>query len=908
MNSMRRGQGGILLMFTAALLSMPCWCPGQRMIIQGQIRDTSGAAVDFANVFLKKDIDSTRVLAFTLSNSEGYYELEIDAAYPVSSFVLVVRKLSYEEKQLPLKGMESGKETLIRKNITLRKKTFEFQEVVIAGQTPPVITKKDTVVLDADAFRDGNEEVVEDLLAKLPGISVSETGNISVNGKPVEKILVESDDLFGKRYTILSKNLSAEVVDKVEVLERFTENPVLKGIHPSDKVALNLKLKEDRKSTLFGNVQAGYGTSGFYENRLNLMSFYKKTKFYALANVNNSGVETGSELRRDATEAPQLTGSPFHQYTLDGPLVALRLPQPDLKRERYNFNNAEFISLNGILRPAPKVKLKGLFMLDLDEWGLQEQSLFTYPAVEVSVQEDKQSRHTRKNYLFQLEATYDINRRSRLQYRGSRTRLREQFQRRVITNDLPLLENLHNNSINDKHRLTLTRKLTGNQAVDLTMAYHHETLPQDYRLNRILFDAADMGFHPNAAIQQPSLRRNSLAIANIRYLRNLQGNILEIAFGYARNLEQLSSTIQGVAPDKKPAEAGPAYRNDLDLSLNDLYAKVALRKKWRSRFSFHGALEGRIVQMQMFNEKATGDQNEEKQRRFFLLPRFQFKWEPDAHNQLSLSYGQGRRNLTLPDIAEGMVLDSYRDFTTGTGRFSQLNSSFLLLNYYHGGWSDRLLLNANVMLVRDHFYLSADYDIRPFSSRISNMLLRNRTMLSSGLALDQFVAPLTGNLKLKAGLANTAFQNSINTGPLRDVRSWNFTPGIEWRTVFNGMINFHTGIEWNITEVRQPTEAQNVNRLFFFDLTLTPLSRLSLQLKNDWYVFQSGSGSSRTFHFFDLDLRYVMIKNKFSLSLKGRNLFNNTSFSTIVLDDLQENISNFRLLPGFLLFKIDFRF
>ena len=148
----------------------------------------------------------------------------------------------------------------------------------------PITIKKDTIVFDAKSFLQGNELVVEDLLKKIPGLNVLTDGTIKIGNQEVEKVMIDGDDFFEKGYKIVTKNMPVNPIDKVEVYQNYSNNKHLKGIENSEKVALNLTLKEDAKRIWFGNIFGGYGlvSENRYEFRANLMNFGKKSKHYFL--------------------------------------------------------------------------------------------------------------------------------------------------------------------------------------------------------------------------------------------------------------------------------------------------------------------------------------------------------------------------------------------------------------------------------------------------------------------------------------------------------------------------------------------------------------------------------------------------------------------------------------------------
>ena len=108
---------------------------------------------------------------------------------------------------------------IITLDFKLEPRTTFLKEVVVQENRKPIRIKNDTIVYDPEKFKDGSEKVVEDLLKKLPGIKIEENGEIKFNGKSIKKMLLDGDDLFDSQYTVGSKNINVEMLDKVEAIE-----------------------------------------------------------------------------------------------------------------------------------------------------------------------------------------------------------------------------------------------------------------------------------------------------------------------------------------------------------------------------------------------------------------------------------------------------------------------------------------------------------------------------------------------------------------------------------------------------------------------------------------------------------------------------------------------------------------
>lgn len=149
-------------------------------------------------------------------------------------------------------------------SMTATSKTMD--EVVIFAERPPVIMKKDTIEFNASAFKTLPNALVEDLLKKLPGVQVDADGNITVNGKPVNRILVDGKTFFGDDPKMATRNLPANVIDKVQVMDD-KEELMRNGDDNINNVGkvVNITLKKGVKKGWFGKLYAGTGSDNLYE-------------------------------------------------------------------------------------------------------------------------------------------------------------------------------------------------------------------------------------------------------------------------------------------------------------------------------------------------------------------------------------------------------------------------------------------------------------------------------------------------------------------------------------------------------------------------------------------------------------------------------------------------------------------
>ena len=152
----------------------------------------------------------------------------------------------------------------------------------------------------ADSFKLPPGASVEELLKNLPGLEVDDDGTIKAQGKQVTKVLVDGDDFFGNDASIATKNLDANMIDKVEVIDTETEKTQATGVSSGEKEkVINLKLKKDYKKGYFGKLIAG-ATNTNRDNEFGMFNYFEEyTKVSVYARTNNMNTRMSWQDKRD---------------------------------------------------------------------------------------------------------------------------------------------------------------------------------------------------------------------------------------------------------------------------------------------------------------------------------------------------------------------------------------------------------------------------------------------------------------------------------------------------------------------------------------------------------------------------------------------------------------------------------
>jgi len=204
-------------------------------------------------------------------------------------FILLVTYPGYAD-YVERFSLDSAHTTHAFGKLSMILKSKLLADVIIKGTRAAIKIKGDTTEFDPRAFKIQPNAKVEDLLKQLPGITVDQDGKITAQGQTVNKVLVDGEEFFGDDPTLVTKNIRADMVDKVQLYDKKSDQATFTGIDDGEKTkTINIKLKEDKKNGYFGKADAEGGTGGYYSDQILFNRFKGKQKFSAYATIGNNG-------------------------------------------------------------------------------------------------------------------------------------------------------------------------------------------------------------------------------------------------------------------------------------------------------------------------------------------------------------------------------------------------------------------------------------------------------------------------------------------------------------------------------------------------------------------------------------------------------------------------------------------
>jgi len=259
--------------------------------IKGILIDSvSGSTVEGATVSVVKQKDSSLV-AFVISDEQGKFMIH---NLQIGEYRLLVSHLSYrffstpflisQKNQLPDLG-----------TISLVTNTNLLEEVEVKTEVPPVTLKGDTTEFNAGSFKTKPNAPVEDLLKKLPGMTIDKDGTIKLNGQKIKNVLVDGKKFFGANPKTATRNLPADAIDKVQVFDKMSDQAELSGFDDGNgSKTINLTFKKDHKKGSFGKLNAGGGTEERYSAKGNVNKFMDGMQLSLLGSLNNVNDDVNS--------------------------------------------------------------------------------------------------------------------------------------------------------------------------------------------------------------------------------------------------------------------------------------------------------------------------------------------------------------------------------------------------------------------------------------------------------------------------------------------------------------------------------------------------------------------------------------------------------------------------------------
>ncbi|HEA29418.1 MAG TPA: TonB-dependent receptor [Leeuwenhoekiella sp.] len=265
----------------------------QDFIINGTLVDSKNKNPLEAATIVVETVKDSSMITYTITGKEGKFKLAGKTYNDKANLYVTFVGYAPYSKRIDL----TSSRDIQLGNIPLEFGVETLGDVVVKARAAPVTIKKDTLEFNVASFKTKQDASVEDLLKELPGVEVDAQGQITINGKPVNKILVNGKPFFGDDPTIATRNLTKEIVDKIQVVDTKTESEAFTGEEGDDQnKTINITIDKDKNKGIFGRVAAGGGTDKRFEYA-GLLNYFDNDRRLSILgggnNINSPGFSFG---------------------------------------------------------------------------------------------------------------------------------------------------------------------------------------------------------------------------------------------------------------------------------------------------------------------------------------------------------------------------------------------------------------------------------------------------------------------------------------------------------------------------------------------------------------------------------------------------------------------------------------
>ena len=653
----------------------------QNIRFEGTIKDSTGVGLDMANIMAVNQ-ETKAMDAYAISNETGKFSLVLKTNTKYTIKASYIGFQSYE------KSVTTGT-TNINYTITLKEGT-QLKELEIVYEMPVSISG-DTIIYNADSFKNGTERKLEDVLKKLPGVEVNKDGEIEVEGKKVQKIMVEGKDFFDGDTKLATKNIPADALEKIQVLRNYNEVSNLKGLENNEEnVAINIKLKQGKKNFWFGDMMAGFGV-GDKEDRfiINPKLFYYNPKFSVnvIANKNNIG-----ELPLTAQDYFKFTGgfrnmmrkggSSFNVVSNDLGIMGLRNNQAaniesSFGAANFSFNPTKAWTLSGF-----GIVLGNKTEIETQTVSNRTDNLPDGSSQTISETREDITRQDSKQALFKLSSSYVPSEKVHFDY-DALVKFSDQKENTDISSSLltDLYTNKKQNPFSINQNFNYYYTLNEKHVFAFEMQHLYQEEDPIYNANLATQPFVLLGY--NGSQNRDDINQVRFVTTNkvdtkldYYYMVTPKSNI-NLTLGNTYSYQNFDSSIFQILDNGLQNDlTDPKNNNDVNYIFNDVF--LGLHYKFLTgKFTFN---PGFSVHQYNMNDQQLGTSIKQSFTR--VLPDVYALWQIKKSETLTYNYSFSNNFTDINRLAQGYVFSNYNSLFSGNRFLENSTSQVHSLRYF----------------------------------------------------------------------------------------------------------------------------------------------------------------------------------------------------------------------------------
>ncbi len=885
----------------------------QEITIDGTIKDDQSNPLELANI-IASEKENGKIASYAITNYEGKYRLNLSGE---KTFILKASFLGYETLEKEITPDANQKNIVI--DFILLPKADELDGVEIVYEMP-VTVKGDTIVYNADSFTDGTERKLGDVMKKLPGVEINEDGEIQVEGKTVNKVMVEGKDFFDGDSKLATKNIPADAVDKVQVLRNYNEVDQMRGLgNDQDNIAINIKLKKGKKNFWFGEITAGGGFSegeGRYLAHPKLFYYSPSYSLNFITDFNNIG-----EIPFTWRDYFKFTGG-FRNFNRG---TSFSISSNDLGFALTQNNRAknieiQFFAGNFSWKASKSLDLSGFAILSDNKTNMVTHTLTQYIATNVVEDQNSANNLRSKLGMIKLSGVYKPNVNFQLDYdalvKTSQQTEDDQTLSVFGNNSNEIVENKENKPVTINQNINIYYTLN-DQNIFAAQLQHlwqeedpfYQAITQLFPFQGVLpLDQNQTAFNIN---QDKNIKTNKLdATIDYYYVINNKSNI-NFTLGNTYSSQEFNSKIFQILDNntlqnlsQTPEINGTIFplQNDVSYLFSDTFLGLHYKVK-TGKFIFTPgvSLHNYYLKNEQLGTSVT-------QNNWNLFPDLDILLQLKKSQSLQFNYAITAQYTDVNNYAEAFVFNNYNRLFRGNRNLENALShtyslrffSFNLFNYtnIHANMSYSKRINA----YKNQTQIIAINQVGTIANIDSNFpdeTFSGSASFSKRIKKIQF--------KLNANLAYNKAFNTINTS-IRKSESFTQSYRSSLLSNFKDLPNFEVGYRLTINNYDNGGLKQifythrpfiNVDYSFFKHFTFTA--------DYNYYNYTNDSNTiDNNYAFLDATLYYQKGESPWEFSIQATNILDTKFINNDNFNEQFNATSQYYVLPRILMFVVKY--
>lgn len=846
----------------------------QSVPVEGTVKDSLQKPLELANVIVINK-NSKAIASFGVTDHLGRYKLKLakDSIYIIKCSYIGFE--TYEEEINPKSTQK------IIKNIVLKEAANQLDGVELV-QELPISMDGDTITYKADAFVNGKERKLADVIEKLPGFEIDDNGDVKVQGKKVKEVLVEGEKFFDGDSKLATKNIPADAVDKVQLLRSYNEVNPMKGLGDNEDIALNIKLKDGKKNILFGDIKLGGGPEDRYLAHPNLFYYSKKASVNFIGDANNMGEQSFT-----MSDYFRFSGGLMNLARKAG--SSMRLSSDDIGLSMLQNNRAEEIAskmgaLNFNLKPNKKWRFSGFGILNGLDTDMRSNSFRTYIRETEDSEENLTSNNNQKNTsgLFKASIVHKPHSKLHFSYNGFLKTAKIEDVANSLSDFNGIIDDI--SSTNKRRPFAIEQTLDAYYSMNDRHVFSFEA-SQMYKKQDPLYNLLKTqipyngelsvdGNSPYQLIQHKEIISNKFdAALNYYYVLN-KTNHINFTLGNSLIHQDLTSSIdQQLDNGDRQTYTEAFLNNNVSYGFSDVYFGMQYITKFGSLTLSPGA------NLHFYNTRDVQLGTSNKLNKSLLLPKMGARYKFNGSARLSANYRIQAEFTDIQNLAMGTVMRGYNSLFSGNRMLENA--------WYHNvnvNFSDFNMFNFTNIMINGSY--SKRYDgIRNDLTENVNTINRTLTPVNIDAANETISGrgsyeKRLGKMKIKgtASLSGSSYINRIN-GLNNKNRSFsqNYKASID--TNFKEWPNFEIGFEKVFSDYTSSgSKSVFVTDRPFANLEAYFLKSFTLTADYEYNNYRSKNGGTTSMYdFLNTTLYYHKEGSAWEFALSGKNLMNTTS-------------------------------